>query len=91
LAERAVAESDDLRQLFAEAVPFNRHLGIELVELGRGEARAVPPSGSSAGEPSETQHAAGLFAVAEGASGAAMLGLFAERVTEVIPLAREQR
>jgi hypothetical protein len=36
----------------------------------------------------ETQHAAGLFAVAEGASGAAMLGLFAERVTEVIPLAR---
>lgn len=78
---------DALRAGMAAAVPFNNHLGLEVVELGPGTAMVRLPDDESLRNHVGSQHAAGLFAAAEAASGGAFVGSFAERMGEIRPLA----
>lgn len=81
-------ELDQLKTMMAGVVPLNRHLGIEIAELGPGHAVATLPEAPHLLNHVGTQHAAALFAVAEAASGAAVVGALADVITTVTPLAR---
>jgi acyl-coenzyme A thioesterase PaaI-like protein len=72
----------------AAAVPMVGHLGLEYLEVGPGSGRVRLPDDEAMRNHVGSQHAAGLFAVAETASGAAFVGAFAERLGEITPLAR---
>jgi uncharacterized protein (TIGR00369 family) len=76
-----------LPALFAAAVPFAGFLGIEYDSVGPGEAvlrlRDDPAKHNHIG----TLHAGALFALAESASGIAVIGAVAERLAGVTPLA----
>jgi acyl-coenzyme A thioesterase PaaI-like protein len=76
-----------LRQGMAAAVPFNNHVGLEVLELEPGTATVRRPDDDHLRNHVGTQHAAGLFAAAEAASGGAFVAAFAERLAEITPLA----
>jgi acyl-coenzyme A thioesterase PaaI-like protein len=78
---------DALRDGIGAAVPFNNHIGLEVTELGPGTATVRLPDDEALRNHVGTQHAAGLFAAAEAASGGAFVGAFAERMGEIRPLA----
>jgi uncharacterized protein (TIGR00369 family) len=71
-----------------EAVPFAGHLGLVISSVGEGEATVRLPDRSELTNHVGSQHAGALFTVAEAASGAAFVGAFAERLSEVTPLAK---
>ena len=77
-----------LRAGLAGAIPFNTHLGLELVEVAAGRGVVKLPDRAELHNHVGTQHAGGLFAAGEFASGAAFLGAFAEQLARVTPLAR---
>jgi uncharacterized protein (TIGR00369 family) len=72
----------------SEAVPFARHLGLEITSIAEGEAVVVLPERPELGNHVGSQHAGALFTAAETASGAAFVGAFADRLGEVVPLAK---
>jgi acyl-coenzyme A thioesterase PaaI-like protein len=76
-----------LRAGMDAAVPFNRHIGLEITELAAGTATVRLPDDEGLRNHVGSQHAAGLFAAAEAASGGAFVGTFAERLAEIRPLA----
>jgi acyl-coenzyme A thioesterase PaaI-like protein len=78
---------DATREGMAAAIPFNTHLGLEVSELGPGTATVRLPDDKRLHNHVGSQHAAGLFAVAEAASGGAFVATFVERLAEVTPLA----
>jgi acyl-coenzyme A thioesterase PaaI-like protein len=78
---------DAIRQGLAAAIPFNVHVGLEFVELGPGVAVVRLPDDERLRNHVGSQHAAGLFAAAEAASGGAFVGAFADRLGQVTPLA----
>jgi acyl-coenzyme A thioesterase PaaI-like protein len=82
-----MTDFEAIREGMSAAIPFNRHLGLEIVELGPGAATVRLPDEEVLLNHVGSQHAAGLFAVAEAASGGAFVGTFAERLAELIPLA----
>jgi len=71
-----------------EAVPFVKHLGLEVLEISAGEATVRLPERAELTNHVGSQHAGALFTLAETASGAAFVGAFAERLGDVTPLAR---
>ena len=71
----------------AKAVPMNTHLALELVEVGDGHGVVRLPDDPKMLNHVGSQHAAGLFAAAEFASGAAMTGALAEHLANATPLA----
>lgn len=71
-----------------QAVPFVNHLNLEITAIGEGEATVVLPERPELVNHVGSQHAGALFTVAETASGAAFVGAFAERIGDVVPLAR---
>lgn len=79
---------DAIAKGLAMAVPFVNHLGIEITEVGAGEATVVLPRRPELNNHVGSQHAGALFTAAETASGAAFVGAFAERLGDVTPLAR---
>jgi uncharacterized protein (TIGR00369 family) len=81
-------DSDQLKGMLSQVVPFNRHLGLEVLEVGDGSAAVRLPEGPHLMNHVGTQHAAALFSVAEAASGGAMLGAFSDLIGQVTPLAR---
>ncbi|HEX8753341.1 MAG TPA: YiiD C-terminal domain-containing protein [Solirubrobacterales bacterium] len=70
------------------AVPFVAYLDLEVVSVGEGEATVVLPERQELTNHVGTQHAGALFTVAETASGAAFVGAFAERMGDIVPLAK---
>jgi uncharacterized protein (TIGR00369 family) len=70
------------------AVPFAGHLGLEITEVGAGEATVILPPRPELNNHVGSQHAGALFTVAETASGAAFVGAFAVRMGDVTPLAK---
>jgi uncharacterized protein (TIGR00369 family) len=72
----------------SQAVPFVGHIGLEITEIGEGEATVVMPERPELLNHVGSQHAGALFTAAETASGAAFVGAFAERMGELTPLAR---
>jgi acyl-coenzyme A thioesterase PaaI-like protein len=77
-----------LRAGLAGAIPFNGHLGLELVEVGPGRGVVRLPDRPELHNHVGTQHAGGLFAAGEFASGGAFIGAFADHLANVTPLAR---
>lgn len=82
---------EQLRTMLGNVVPFARHVGVEITEVGAGAASASLPEAPHLLNHVGTQHAAALYAVAEAASGAAVAGLLADVLMGVTPLARTAR
>lgn len=83
-----MTDFDAIAQGMTQAVPFAGYLGLEITKVGEGEAVVRLPERDELKNHVGSQHAGGLFTVAEAASGAAFVGAFAERLGEVTPLAR---
>ena len=79
---------ETLRGALADAIPFNVHVGLEVVEIAPGRGVVVLPDADHLNNDVGSQHAGALFSAAEAASGAAFLGAFADRLTDITPLAR---
>ena len=79
---------DALRDALQGAIPFNGHLGLEVVEVGDGRGVVRLPDDDHLHNHVGSQHAAGLFAAGEAASGAAFMGAFADHLDGITPLAR---
>jgi acyl-coenzyme A thioesterase PaaI-like protein len=77
-----------LRAGLSQAIPFNAHIGLEVVEVDDGRGVVRLPDGAHLHNHVGSQHAGGLFSAGEAASGAAFLGAFAERIGELTPLAK---
>src|SRR3954464_10877430 len=83
-----MTDFDLITKGMSQAVPFVGHLGLEIAEVGEGEATVVMPERPELLNHVGSQHAGALFTVAETASGAAFVGAFAERMGDLTPLAR---
>lgn len=70
------------------AIPFNRHLGLEVVEVATGRGVVRLPEDPNLANHVGSQHAGALFSAGEAASGAAFVGGFAEHLGRITPLAR---
>jgi len=79
---------EQIRAGLSQVVPFNRHLGMDVTEVGPGRGVARLPDDPHLLNHIGTQHAAALFAAGEAASGAAVVGAFAEMMGRFTPLAR---
>lgn len=83
---RAMTPFDMIRVQLGESVPFARHVGVRLTEIVDGAATAeldeTPTSVNHIG----SQHAGALFTLGETASGAAMAGLFSDRLLAIRPV-----
>ena len=77
-----------VRQGLEQAIPFNRHLGLDVAEVGDGRGVVRLPDDERLHNHVGSQHAGALFSAGEAASGAAFVGAFAERMGEITPLAR---
>lgn len=78
-----------IRSAMAEAVPFAKHVGVELLEVGDGFATARLVQRPDLSNHIGTMHAGALFTLAETASGAAMTGAFIELIGDLRPVAAE--
>jgi acyl-coenzyme A thioesterase PaaI-like protein len=72
----------------SEAIPFNRHLDLEIVSVGPGRGVVTLPDSAQLHNHVGSQHAGALFTAGEAASGGAFLGSFAEHLGSLTPLAR---
>src|SRR4051794_2204280 len=72
----------------AQAIPFNRHIGLELVEGSDGKGVVRLPDEEGLRNHVGSQHAGGLFAAGEFASGGAVIGALAEHMGGITPLAK---
>jgi len=79
-----------VKQMMGSAIPFNSTIGLEVLEVGDGSGVVRLPDDPRLRNHVQSQHAAGLFAVAEAASGAAVVGalLSAGLMGAVTPLAK---
>lgn len=68
-------------------IPFNNHLGLRYEEVAEGRSVVTLPDDRRLHNHIGTQHAAGMFAAGEAASGGAFAGAFAELMGSVVPLA----
>jgi acyl-coenzyme A thioesterase PaaI-like protein len=71
-----------------QAIPFNRHVGLVVEEVAPGRGVVTLPDGEHLHNHVGSQHAGGLFAAGEAASGGAFLGAFAEHLGGLTPLAK---
>ncbi len=78
---------DALREALQGAIPFNTHVGLEVAEVADGRGVVRLPDDKKLHNHVGSQHAAGLFAAGEAASGAAFMGAFAEHLAGLTPLA----
>jgi acyl-coenzyme A thioesterase PaaI-like protein len=76
-----------MRAGLQEAVPFNQHLGLEVVELGIGRGVIRLPDDGQLRNHLGSQHASALFAAGQAASGAALAAALVERLGSLEPLA----
>jgi acyl-coenzyme A thioesterase PaaI-like protein len=79
---------DAVRQGLEQAIPYNRYIGLDVVEVGDGRGVTRLPDDERLQNHVGSQHAGALFSAGEAASGAAFVGAFAERMGEITPLAR---
>jgi acyl-coenzyme A thioesterase PaaI-like protein len=79
---------DAMREALQGAIPFNKHIGLEVVEVADGRGVVKLPDHKKLHNHVGSQHAAGLFAAGEAASGAAFMGAFFDHLAGLTPLAR---
>jgi acyl-coenzyme A thioesterase PaaI-like protein len=82
---------DAMKAGLSAAIPFVRLLELEYIELGPGTATVRLPARPELGNHVGSQHAGALFTVAETASGGAFVAGFAERLSEITPLAKSAK
>ncbi len=78
---------DALKAQLSAVVPFASHVGVVLETIGEGEATATLAQTRDTSNHIATMHAGALFTLAEAASGAAMAGMFLERLAALRPVA----
>ena len=83
-----MTDYDQLRDGLQKAIPFNKHLKLEVVEIAEGKAVVKLPDDKKLHNHVGSQHAGGLFAAGEAASGGAFVGTFAEHMEGVTALAK---
>ena len=83
-----MTDYDALRDGLQQAIPFNTHLGLEVAEIDEGRGVVRLPDDDNLHNHVGSQHAGGLFAAGEAASGAAFVGVFAGEMAHVTALAR---
>lgn len=83
-----MTDLDLIAKGMSQAVPFVGHLGLEVTEISEDGATVLLPERPELLNHVGSQHAGALFTAAETASGAAFVGAFAERMGDLIPLAR---
>lgn len=71
-----MADLEALRAGIEQAIPFNGHLGLEIVEVAVGRGVARLPDEPGLRNHTGSQHASALFAVGHAASGAAFAASF---------------
>jgi acyl-coenzyme A thioesterase PaaI-like protein len=76
-----------MRSGLQQAVPFNQHLGLEVVELGVGRGVIRLPDDGQLRNHLGSQHASALFAAGQAAAGAALAAALVERLESLAPLA----
>jgi acyl-coenzyme A thioesterase PaaI-like protein len=74
-----------LRDGLARAVPFNEHVGLEIVELSEGRGVVHLPDDERLRNHTGSQQAAALFAAGEAAAVAALVGTFGEELEALRP------
>jgi uncharacterized protein (TIGR00369 family) len=82
-------DRNQLRQHLTALVPFNRHVGLEVTELEAGRAVARLIEAPTLVNHVGTFHAGALFTLADAASGAAMVGMYADRLGRTTMVVRE--
>ncbi len=82
------ASEGTLRAVLSEAVPYNRHLALEVVEVAAEGSLVRLPDRPYLLNHVGTQHAGALFSVGEAASGGVVFGLLGERIAQITPVAR---
>jgi acyl-coenzyme A thioesterase PaaI-like protein len=81
-------EFEAMRAGLDGAIPFNKHVGLRVVEVGPGRGVVELPDDPALQNHVGSQHAGGLFAAGEAASGGAFMGAFFEHLGSITPLAR---
>ena len=76
-----------IKAQLGQAVPFARHAGVEVVSVEDGAAKATIEQTDVSINHIGSQHAGALFTLGETASGAAMMGAFAEKALQIRPIA----
>lgn len=74
---------EEIKDRLATLIPFNSHIGIEIVVIGDGTAQACLPKLRNNTNHLGLIHAAATFGVGEAAAGCAIAGLMAEQITNV--------
>ncbi len=80
---------DMIKSHLGENVPFARHAGVTITDVSEGAATAALDETAQSVNHIGSQHAGALFTLGETASGAAMAGLFADRLLAIRPLATQ--
>lgn len=75
----------------SQAIPFNVHLGLETTAVAPDSGAVRLPDDEKLRNHVGSQHAGGLFAAGEAASGAAFVGAFLDVMGEITPLAESAR
>ena len=83
-----MTDFDAVRDGLDKAIPFNKHVGLKVVEIEEGKGVVRLPDSKKLHNHAGSQHAAGLFAAGEAASGAAFVGAFAEHMGDITALAK---
>ncbi len=78
-----------IKSRMAETVPFAKYLGLELTEVGAGTATATLPDAADLANHLGAQHVGALFAVAQTAAGAAIAGMFGQKILGLRPILRD--
>ena len=79
---------DAVRAGMEQAIPFNGHLGLEVIAVSEGSGSVRLPDDPNLLNHVDSQHAGALFTAGEAASGTAFVGAFLERMGEITPLAK---
>jgi acyl-coenzyme A thioesterase PaaI-like protein len=69
-----------IKAQLSSTVPFAKHLGLELTDVGHGTATAKLPDEKTNSNHLGAQHAGALFTAGDTASGAAVAGVFGQRI-----------
>ncbi|MEL7489225.1 MAG: DUF4442 domain-containing protein [Pseudomonadota bacterium] len=86
-----MSQYEMIQKQMAEIVPFAKYIGVEVTHVGPGEGAAELPETPTTVNHIASQHAGALFTVGEAASGAALSGVFADRLLAVRPVAAEAK
>lgn len=78
---------DMIKSHLDTAVPFATYVGVKILEVGNGVARAELPQRPEVSNHIQSMHAGAMFTLGEAASGAAMAGALAPVILGMRPVA----